>query len=130
MGCWLHRASRPLRLRWKTIRQAILPPKGLPFPAKNGSLFCMSTITAILEPHADGSLHLPLPPEMRHGKVRVEAKLEALPPTSDPGVTPPNATPLEAFKVLRAAGGLRHVIPDPVAWQREQRADRPLPGRD
>ena len=90
----------------------------------------MSTITAILEPHADGSLHLPLPPEMRHGKVRVEAKLEALPQPSDPGARSPSATPLEAFKVLRAAGGLRHVIPDPVAWQREQRADRSLPGRD
>ena len=36
----------------------------------------MSTITAILEPDADGSLHLPLPPELRGGKVKVEAKLE------------------------------------------------------
>ncbi|MBI4023615.1 MAG: hypothetical protein HY360_01450 [Verrucomicrobia bacterium] len=39
-------------------------------------------------------------------------------------------TPLEAFKALREMGGLRHVIPDPVAWQREQRMDRPLHGRD
>jgi len=37
----------------------------------------MSTITAILEPNADGTVHLPLPAELRHGKVRVEAKLEA-----------------------------------------------------
>ncbi len=37
----------------------------------------MSTITAILEPHADGSLHLPLPAELRHRRVRVEATLEA-----------------------------------------------------
>ena len=37
----------------------------------------MSTITAILEPNADGTLHLPLPEELRHGKVKVEAKLEA-----------------------------------------------------
>ena len=36
----------------------------------------MSTITAILEPEAAGSLRLPLPPELRQGKVRVEAKLE------------------------------------------------------
>lgn len=35
----------------------------------------MSTITAILEPDADGTLHLPLPPELRHGKVKVEATL-------------------------------------------------------
>jgi len=36
----------------------------------------MSTITAILEPEADGSLRLPLPPELRQCKVRIEAKLE------------------------------------------------------
>jgi hypothetical protein len=36
----------------------------------------MSTITAILEPDADGSLHLPLPKDLRGGKVKVEAKLE------------------------------------------------------
>jgi hypothetical protein len=38
----------------------------------------VSTVTAILEPEADGSLRLPLPPELRKGKVRVEAKLEAV----------------------------------------------------
>ncbi len=37
----------------------------------------MSTITLILEPDADGTLHLPLPAELRHGKVKVEARLEA-----------------------------------------------------
>jgi hypothetical protein len=100
------------------------------FPATTHKLLPMSTITAILEPHADGSLHLPLPPEMRHGKVRVEAKLEALPASSDQKAGSPDTTPLEAFKALRALGGLRHVIPDPVAWQREQRTDRSLPGRE
>ncbi len=39
-------------------------------------------------------------------------------------------TPLAALKELRKLGGLRHVIPDPIAWQREQRKERPLPGRD
>lgn len=29
-----------------------------------------------------------------------------------------------------AKGGSGQSIPDPVAWQREVRADRPLPGRD
>lgn len=38
----------------------------------------VSTFRAILEPEADGTLRLPLPPELRHGKVRVEAKLEAV----------------------------------------------------
>jgi hypothetical protein len=36
----------------------------------------VSTIKAILEPEADGTLHLPLPPELRQGKIRVEATLE------------------------------------------------------
>ena len=35
----------------------------------------MSTITAILEPDADGSLHLPLPEELRRGKIHVTATL-------------------------------------------------------
>jgi hypothetical protein len=39
----------------------------------------MSTITAILEPDADGSLHLPIPPELRHSAVKVTATLEAVP---------------------------------------------------
>ncbi len=37
----------------------------------------MSTITAILDPEADGSLRLPLPPELRHAPVKVTATLEA-----------------------------------------------------
>jgi hypothetical protein len=101
-----------------------------PFFTKAGSFRRMSTITAILEPDADGTVHLPLPMELRHGKVRVEAKLEAVPRASDAGTPVSKGTPLEAFKALRAMGGLRHAIPDPVAWQREQRADRPLPGRE
>lgn len=36
----------------------------------------MSVITAILEPNADGSVHLPLPPELRHITVKVTATLE------------------------------------------------------
>ena len=39
----------------------------------------MSTITAILEPEADGTLHLPVPEELRHGKVEVVAILRAVP---------------------------------------------------
>jgi hypothetical protein len=36
----------------------------------------MSTITAILQPDDDGSLHLPLPVELRHSAVKVTATLE------------------------------------------------------
>lgn len=35
----------------------------------------------------------------------------------------------EALAQIAARGGVRS-IPDPVAWQREIRKDRPLPGRD
>ena len=38
----------------------------------------MSTITAILEPDSDGCLHLPVPAEMRGGKVKVVASLETV----------------------------------------------------
>ena len=38
----------------------------------------MSTITAILEPDVDGTLHLPLPAEMRSSKVKVTATLESV----------------------------------------------------
>lgn len=36
----------------------------------------MSTFTAVLDPQPDGSLHLPLPEELRHSKVKVTATLE------------------------------------------------------
>ena len=91
----------------------------------------MSIITAILEPHADGSLHLPLPAELQHRRVRVEARLEA---ADESESVPRLATPemlnqrKEALAALRALGGLKDVIPDAAAWQREQREDRSLPG--
>ena len=44
----------------------------------------MSIITAILEPDADGSVHLPLPPELRRTPVRVTATLEAASLTAHP----------------------------------------------
>jgi hypothetical protein len=90
----------------------------------------MSTITAILEAEADGTLHLPVPQDLRRGKVKVVATLQAEPETASPRAEAKPATPLEALKELRKLGGLRRMIPDPVAWQRAQRQERPLPGRD
>ncbi len=37
----------------------------------------MNTITAVLEPDADGTLHLPVPEELKAVKVKVVATLEA-----------------------------------------------------
>ncbi len=89
----------------------------------------MSTITAILEADADGTLHLPVPIDLRHGKVRVVATLEAEQENKS-GISKEKArTPLEALKRLRARGTFREIT-DPVAWQREIRKDRPLPGRE
>lgn len=85
----------------------------------------MSTISAILEPDADGTLHLPLPPELRNCKVKVEAKVEAV---GNPVAA--TGTVLDALREIRALGGLNDVIPDPMAWQRDMRKDRPLPGRE
>jgi hypothetical protein len=42
----------------------------------------MSTISAIIEPDADGTLRVPLPPELRHVPVRITATLEAVSVTS------------------------------------------------
>ncbi len=90
----------------------------------------MSTITVVLEAHPDGTLHLPVPENLRSGKVRVVATLQAEEEGPAASIDAKAGTPLEALKELRKLGGLRHVIPDPVAWQREQRQERPLPGRD
>ena len=99
-------------------------------PAAWDKLSGMNTITAILEADADGTLHLPVPQYLRRGKVKVVATLQAEQEASAPDGDAGTKTPLEALKELRKLGGLRHVIPDPVAWQREQRKERPLPGRD
>ena len=98
----------------------------------------MSTITAILEADADGTLHLPLPAELRHGKVRVEAKLEsaeAAPATARPPRQKLTATPemieqrMAALERVRKLNPFRDIA-DPMAWQREMREDVKLPGRE
>lgn len=85
----------------------------------------MSTITIVLEPEADGTLRLPLPAELRHGKVKVVATLES----QSADLMEQQGTPLEALRELRKLGTFKDIA-DPVAWQRQQRCDRPLPGRD
>lgn len=99
----------------------------------DGYGFTMRTITAIMEADADGTLHVPLPPELRQGKIEVTATLKVADAAS---ARVARATPERvarrkaALHELRQLGGLRDVIPDPVAWQRDLRQDRPLPGRD
>ena len=38
----------------------------------------MSTITAIVEPDANGTIRLSLPPEFRNGPVKVDARIESV----------------------------------------------------
>ncbi|HEY8669021.1 MAG TPA: DUF2281 domain-containing protein [Tepidisphaeraceae bacterium] len=55
----------------------------------------MCTIKATLQADADGTLHLPLPPELRQGKVLVTATVERA------GIAPPAGGNLKGFGSLR-----------------------------
>jgi hypothetical protein len=57
----------------------------------------MSTITAIFEPSADGTLHLPVPAAWRSLPIRVKAELE---PVNQATKAKPNAA-LKGFGCLR-----------------------------
>ena len=43
-----------------------------------GKMHRMSTITAVLDADPDGTLHLPLPAELRSSRVKVTARLESV----------------------------------------------------
>ena len=85
----------------------------------------MSTITAILEADEDGTLHLPIPAELMGTKLSVTATIipinEKQESTRDAA-----AAALRYLSKAKTFAG----ITDPVAWQREIRKDRPLPGRE
>ncbi len=89
----------------------------------------MSMITAILEPDADGTLHLPMPPDAPRGKVKVTATVEPVSAGETAARQANWEQAMEALRGLAAQGGIQS-IPDPVAWQREIRNDRSLPGRE
>jgi hypothetical protein len=88
----------------------------------------MSTITVILEPDEDGSLHIPVPADMRKGKVKVTATLTPV-PGSNVQDAKTRANALDSLRRIAARGGIKS-IPDPILWQREIRKDRSLPGRE
>ncbi len=76
-----------------------------PFAANTGNLRGTSTITAILEADAGGTLHLPLPAELCHWKIKVEAKLEAAP-------RPPPDEETGSLKGFGAQRGRIRMAPD------------------
>jgi hypothetical protein len=60
----------------------------------------MNILTAILEPDADGTLHLPLPAAWRHQTIRVKAEMEPMESITQhakPGLT----DPFQGFGCLR-----------------------------
>ncbi len=97
----------------------------------------MNTLETDIEIAADGSMRLlsPLPEWLKPGRAHVvltvadaaEGKPKRQIPTASPEMI---ARRMAALAELRATGGLKEVIPDPVAWQRELREDVKLPGRD
>ncbi len=71
------RAPLPATAGWRFSRMA-LQRRQLALPRSSGIFAGMSTITAILEASEDGSLHLPLPAELKGARIRVVAELEAV----------------------------------------------------
>jgi hypothetical protein len=92
----------------------------------------MSTITAVFEPESDGTVHLPIPEELRGRRVLVTATLEAAAGDSETRLgAEPGRLQLrrDAFEKLRQLNPFRE-IDDPVAWQKSIRTDRVLPERE
>ncbi len=97
----------------------------------------MNTLETDVEVRADGSLKLlsPLPEWLKPGRAHVllsvpngtSPKPKRVIPTATPEMLAKRAA---AFEAIRAMGGLKDVIPDPAAWQREMREDVVLPGRE
>jgi len=97
----------------------------------------MNTLETDIEVNADGSLKLlsPLPEWLKPGRMHVvlsvpngtSPKPKRVIPTATPEMLAKRAA---AFEAIRTLGGLKDVIPDPVAWQREIREDVVLPGRE
>ena len=98
------------------LREKIRPDSAFAIRARPRYYFAMSTITAILDPDVDGTLHLPLPADMRSSKVKVTATLESV------GSRPSQSQTLEALRALSRLGTFAG-IKDPVAWQQEVRED-------
>jgi hypothetical protein len=75
----------------------------------------MSTIKAILQPDPDGTVHLPLPPELRHGPLQVTALVEPVPSTASQG----DEERLKGFGCLRGKISLSPDFDEPLEDFRE-----------
>lgn len=95
----------------------------------------MNIVETDIEISADGSVKLlsPLPAWLRPGRTHAVMTFTALEDSSArtkrqmPVATPEMlAKRVAALEGLRELGGLGHMIPDPLAWQREMREESPL----
>lgn len=73
----------------------------------------MSTITAIIEPDADGMLRLPVPPGWGRTPVRVKAELEPLGP-AETSPEPAVPEPLKGFGWLRGRISMTSDFEEPL----------------
>lgn len=95
----------------------------------------MNTLETDIEIGADGSVKLlsPLPAWLKPGRAHVLMTVE--PMEEKPARRKLTGTPemiarrVAAMEKIRSLNPYRDIV-DPVAWQRESREERPLPGRD
>ena len=87
----------------------------------------MSTITAILESDADGTLRLPLPAAWRRRQVKVVAQVDLLPDATQAATDADPSTQLFDIMERIAQRNPFKGIKDPMEWQREMREDVILP---
>jgi hypothetical protein len=66
----------------------------------------MNLITAVIKPHADGTLHLPLPEAWRSQSIRVKAELKPV------GNTPESCGPAQNLKGFGCLRGRILMTPD------------------
>jgi hypothetical protein len=74
----------------------------------------MTTITTILEPHDDGTVHLPVPAAWRNQAIRVKAELEPVAPSEEPT--------LKGFGCLRGKISMSPDFDEPLEDFREYMA--------
>jgi hypothetical protein len=77
----------------------------------------MSTITAILEPSADGTLHLPVPAAWRKLSIRIKAELEPVPQEPKPAAP----ASLKGFGCLRGRISMTEDFEEPLDDFKEYR---------
>ena len=97
----------------------------------------MNTLESEVEVSADGSLKLlgPLPAWLKPGRMHMFLAASDISPLPTKRRVPPASPEMveqrkAALARLQTMGGLKDVIPDPAAWQREIRSDVQMPGRE